>query len=200
VVFKSSFQVCAVELSAQRKNDLLIVLGTGGGKSVVFMLCAMNKDEDRLTTIVILLLVALAQDLVCHLRGMKVHIAMWLNTTSYYSAQVTIAVSKTATSKAFQSYFRKGYQDKKIRCVVVNEIHTILTDIHYRPLLSHIKDLMQGGVQFIGLFATILPAAVTKIMALMHLLLGNTLLILCPLYNTSQLECHHKCLPFLYIM
>jgi superfamily II DNA helicase RecQ len=82
--------------------NLLIIRGTGGGKSLVFMLCAMNKDEDRLTTIVIVPLVALAQDLVCHLRGMKIHIAMWSNTTSYYSAQVTIAVSKTATSKAGQ--------------------------------------------------------------------------------------------------
>ena len=179
-VFKSSYQACAVELSAQRKNDLLVVLGTGGGKSLVFMLCAVNEDEDGLTTIVIVPLVALALDLARRLRNKKIRVAMWSNTTSYYSAQVTIVVSETAASEGFLSYFLKGCREKKIARVVVDEIHTIHTDNHYRPLLSRIKDLRQGDVQFIGLSATILPAAVTKTMELMHFLPGNTLLIRAP--------------------
>lgn len=178
-VFKSTYQACALELSAQRKNDLLVILGTGGGKSLIFMLCAVNADEKGLTTIVIVPLVALCLDLVRRLRAMKIRVAQWSNTLSYYPP-VTIVVSETAASAGFRKYFLTGCQAQKIARVVIDEIHVLVTDQHYRPLLSEIGNLRQSNVQFVGLSATLMPAAVGKIMTKMRFLPGNTLIIRAP--------------------
>jgi hypothetical protein len=68
--FLSVEQACAVELAAQRQHDLLVVLGTSGGKSLVFMAAAVNKAEIQagLATVVILPLVALLDDMANRLR------------------------------------------------------------------------------------------------------------------------------------
>jgi superfamily II DNA helicase RecQ len=181
-IFKSIHQACAVELSARRKNDLLTILGTGGGKSLLFMLCAVNAEEVNLTTIVIVPLVALLKDLVSRLRKMKIRVTEWSNNINHYSGQVTILTTEAAASQGFLSYFLKGCQSKprRIARVVLDEIHTLLTDKHYRPLLEVINQLRQGEVQFIGLSATIPEPAVVKIMTMMHFLPGNTLIIRAP--------------------
>ena len=179
-VFKSTHQACAVELSARRENDLFTILGTGGGKSLLFMLCAVNAEEVNLTTIVIVPLVALLKDLVTRLRKMRIRATEWSNDINHYGGQVTILTTEAAASQGFLSYFLKGCQSKRIARVVLDEIHTLLTDKHYRPLLAVINQLRQGEVQFIGLSATIPESAVSKIMAMMHFLPGNTLIIRAP--------------------
>lgn len=178
--FKSRYQAAALELSAQRKHDLLILLGTGGGKSLIFMLCAVNTDEAQLTTVVVVPFKALCEDLAFHLRAKNIRVAEWSQTLDHYTAQVIIVVSETAASDKFLAYFLKGCQEKKIARLVLDEIHTLLTDVHYRPLLAYMSKLRQANVQFIGLSATASSEAVRKIMIKMHFLPGNTLLIRAP--------------------
>lgn len=178
--FKSRYQAAALELSAQRKHDLLVVLGTGGGKSLVFMLCAVNTEEAQLTTIVIVPFQALLKDLAFRLRAKNIRVTEWSSNVNHYSAHVTIIVSDTAASDNFLAYFLKGCHEGKIARVVLDEIHTILTDAHYRPLLGYMYKLRQGKVQFIGMSATASSEAVRKIMTKMHFLPGNTLLIRAP--------------------
>jgi hypothetical protein len=153
--FKSRHQAIALEFSARREKDLFVLLGTGGGKSQMFMSCAVNADEAQLTTIVVVPFIALDKDLVIRLTAKKIRVAEWSQTVGYYSAQVTIVMSETAASDAFLAYFLKGCQDKKIARLVLDEIHTLLTDAHYRPLLRYMSELRQGGVQFIRLSANI---------------------------------------------
>jgi superfamily II DNA helicase RecQ len=179
-VFKSTYQACAVELSARRDKDLICILGTGEGKSLIFMLCAANAEEVNLTTIVIVPLIALLKDLVSRLRKRRIRVLEWSTTVSHYHAQVTILSTEAAATKQFLSYFLTGCQSKKIARVVLDEIHALLTEKHYRPLLACINQLRQGTVQFLGLSATIPESAVAKIMALMHFLPGNTLIIRAP--------------------
>lgn len=179
-VFKSIHQACAVELSARREKDLLVILGTGGGKSLIFMLCAARAEEVDLTTIVIVPLIALLKDLVSRLRKSKIRVIEWSRTTTIYGGQVTILSTEAAASQDFLAYFLKGCQLKKIGRVVLDEIHTLLTDKHYRPLLKCINQLRQGEVQFIGTSATIPESAVAKIMDMMHFIPGNTLIIRAP--------------------
>jgi superfamily II DNA helicase RecQ len=61
--FKSIEQACTLQLSSERKYDLVIVLGTGQGKSVIFMGAAVREGEKHLATIVIIPLIALSNDI-----------------------------------------------------------------------------------------------------------------------------------------
>jgi superfamily II DNA helicase RecQ len=179
-VFKSSHQACAVELSARRDKDLLVILGTGGGKSLIFTLCAANATEKDLTTIVIVPLLALIQDLAMHLRAKRIRVTKWDKNVGHYGGQVTILSTDSAASAEFLTYFLTGCQKKKIARVVLDEIHTLITENHYRPLFDRIPQLRQGNVPFIGLSATIPPSAVPKIMAKMHFFPQNTFMIRAP--------------------
>ena len=179
-VFKSIHQACALELSARREKDLLVILGTGEGKSLIFMLCAVRAEESTLTTIVIVPLIALLKDLVSRLRKQKIRVAEWSSNLSHYGAHVTILSTEAAASQEFLNYFLKGCESERVARVVLDEIHMILTEKHYRPLLGCINQLRQGEVQFIGTSATIPESAVPKIIDMMHFLPGNTLIIRAP--------------------
>ena len=158
--FKSQHQACALELSAQRKSDLLVILPTGGGKSLLFMACAVNVAELNLATVVIVPLVALLEDLKTRLTAKGIRVADWANDhpkVTDYSAHVIIVLADTAATSEFLSYFLKGCQEGKIARAVIDEIHSILTAAHYRPVFNVIKRLREGRVPFIGLSATVPP-------------------------------------------
>jgi superfamily II DNA helicase RecQ len=181
--FKSPHQACALELSAQRKNDLLVVLPTGGGKSLLFMACAVNVDELNLATVVIVPLVALLGDLKSRLIAKGIRVADWANDhpkVTHYNARVIIALADTAATPEFLSYFLRGCQERKIARIVIDEIHFIITAAHYRPMFNIIKRLREGCVPVVGLSATLPPNAVGTIMQRMNFLPGNTLLIRAP--------------------
>ena len=59
--FKSEEQMKAVKLALRRRADVLTILPTGGGKSLVFQLAAWVEKD--LTTIVIVPFVALAEEM-----------------------------------------------------------------------------------------------------------------------------------------
>ena len=181
--FKSPYQACALELSAQRKNDLLVVLPTGGGKSLLFMACAVNVAERKLATVVIVPLVALLGDLKSRLMAKGIRVADWANDhpkVTHYNSHVIIALADTAATPEFLSYFLKGCQEHKIARVIIDEIHFVLTAAHYRPIFNTIKSLREGCVTVVGLSATLPPNAVGTIMQRMNLLPGNTLLLRAP--------------------
>jgi len=58
-------QAAAVEFSTRQQSDLLVVLGTGGGKSLIFMIAGMNQVEINgdIITVVVVPLKALLDDL-----------------------------------------------------------------------------------------------------------------------------------------
>lgn len=81
--FRFLYQACVVELCAQCQKDLIIVLGTGEGKSQLFMMCAANAKEKDLATVVIVPLILLLHDLISCLREKRVGVMEWSNTATH---------------------------------------------------------------------------------------------------------------------
>lgn len=61
--FKSLEQAQALAAVVKRETDVLAVLSTGGGKSLLFFLPAFIEREQQLTTVVVVPLVALTADM-----------------------------------------------------------------------------------------------------------------------------------------
>jgi superfamily II DNA helicase RecQ len=177
--FKSQYQACALELSVQQEKDLLVILGTAGEKSLLFMACAVNVKELNLATVVVVPLVSLLKELVSRLQAKHLWVMEW-NGNTQYGAKVILVLTDTAATKPFRDYFLNGCRQGQIAWLVFDKIHFIITSSHYRPIFSVLKYLWQGRVLFVGLSATMPPEAVEKIAQKMHLLPGNTLLIHAP--------------------
>jgi superfamily II DNA helicase RecQ len=178
--FKSQYQACALELSAQREKDLLVILGTAGGKSLLFMACAVNANESNLATVVVVPLISLLKELVSRLRASGIRVMEWSTNITHHGAQVVLVLADAAATKAFQDYFLNGCEQGRIARLVFDEIHFVVTSSHYRPIFNDLKHLRQGRVPFVGLSATVPPDAVKKIAEKMHFLPGNTLVIRAP--------------------
>jgi superfamily II DNA helicase RecQ len=73
--FKSVQQREAVELARRRDSDKVVILPTGGGKSLIFLLpCYLEKDA---VTIVVVPLVALQHDILRRCEPAGVDAALW---------------------------------------------------------------------------------------------------------------------------
>lgn len=170
-VFKSAAQACLTELTAQRRSDILAVLGTGAGKSIAFMAAAVNTEETQagLATVVIVPLVALLENLRTRLRNKGIKVMQWTNAgTTHYDARIILVSADIAASDAFLSYFLIGCRNHKVGRLIIDEIHLILTSGHYRPLLLVMARLREGGCIY-AYDTLILPLTTIKAVCLLSL-------------------------------
>jgi superfamily II DNA helicase RecQ len=191
--FKSAAQACAVELSARRENDLLVILGTGGGKSLVFMTAAVNAAEATagLATVVIVPLLALLDDLQMRLKEKNIKQMRWTSAgIRHYNTRIILVSADLAGTDAFLAYFLEGCTTGRIGRCVMDEAHYILTSAHFRPVLLNIKRLRAGMVPFVFLTATLPPAATLLLFEKVHVLPSSTLIVRTP---TVRQEIVYSC-------
>lgn len=163
--FRSRAQVVALELSSRRDKDLLIVLATGKGKSIVFIATGFNIQENKLTTVVVVPLRALLRETYHALKRFGVPVDIWSDSRSYFPDRGIVLISaEGSVSDIFRRTLRVKIQERRVARMVLEEIHVIMTSDHYRPLLTIIRELRQLQVPFVGLTATLPPMAVKTMM------------------------------------
>jgi superfamily II DNA helicase RecQ len=175
--FKSKEQSVAIELSARRDNDLLVILGTGGGKSLIFMAAAVNFDETEanLITVVIVPLVSLLLDLQQRLEEKGITVCNWSDTASNsqiksYNFRTLLITVDGAATDAFLEYLLLSSHHRKLAHIVLDEVHYVLTSEHYRPLFAFLPRLRQVAVPFICLSATLPLQETSTLIQKLHLL------------------------------
>ena len=73
--FKSNEQAMAVRCIVKREKDCLVILPTGGGKSLVFQLPVYM--EKTLTTVVVIPFVALIEEMLERCQGLELNCQEW---------------------------------------------------------------------------------------------------------------------------
>jgi superfamily II DNA helicase RecQ len=180
--FQSKAQAVAVELSARRKNDLLVILPTGGGKSLLFMAAAVNQVEveNKMITVVIVPLNALLADLGRRLDEKNISYSVWLPAWAEPASGdmrcLLATVDRCSDDRLFNYLFQKA-QKKQIARIILDEVHFVLTSDHYRPAFKTLKQLRQLPVPIIGLSATIPPSCILELCTKLHLTPSATHLI-----------------------
>ncbi|KAG2030303.1 P-loop containing nucleoside triphosphate hydrolase protein, partial [Suillus americanus] len=179
--FRSKEQAAAVELTAQRKHDLFLVLGTGGGKSLVFMAAAVNAQEIQqgLMTLVVVPLQALLQDMRRRLDEKNIKYSQWTAGTSGVRSDTRciLVTADAAANPSFLTFLHRIFHDKRLARIVLDEVHLILTSEHYRPLLRYLDQLRQVAVQFLMLTATMPGIATAQLLQKLQILPTTTKLI-----------------------
>lgn len=155
--FKSEEQAEAVRLALERFGDVVVILPTGGGKSVVFMAPAWIEKE--LTTVVIVPFVALIEEMKVRCVELGLSCYIWKSSGTILPqrmAQVVLVGVEGAVEPGFQQFLVRLEQAHKLARIVIDECHTILTQRNFRGVMRRLTATVRCvSVQVMLLTATL---------------------------------------------
>ncbi len=150
-------QRAAITAVVQGESPLLIIMPTGGGKSLIFLLPVKAMNDG--TTIVVVPLIALRQDLQRKCEGWGIHCVEWNPRRPNNEAQIVLVTPESFISDPFQSSLQRLRNSQQLVRIVVDECHELLfTTENFRPALQQMRVLVQAEVQILFLSATLPPS------------------------------------------
>lgn len=146
----------AVEAIMMNKSPVVVVMGTGTGKSLCFMLPAASCPDGL--TVVIVPLVSLQGDLMDRCRKLKISCAEWRSDRVPGDVSIVFVTPESAMTKRFLDFLESRRVMAKVDRIVVDECHTIMEgSLSFRPKLRELGTLALVGLQMVYLTATLPP-------------------------------------------
>ncbi|MDX2414016.1 MAG: ATP-dependent DNA helicase RecQ [Bacteroidales bacterium] len=171
----SSFRPLQLDVikSVAEGRDTLVLMPTGGGKSITFQVPALAKEG---ICLVITPLVALMKDQVDRLKKMEIR-AMAIH-AGMMKEEISISLDNCiygdykflyiSPERLRSEVFRNRVQKMNVSLVAVDEAHCISQwGYDFRPSylkIAELRDLLPEGTPFLGLTATATPNVVDDIM------------------------------------
>lgn len=157
--FKSPEQLLAIHEVCSRDRDVLAILPTGAGKSMLFLVpCILEID---LVTVIICPLVALNHDMKGRFFKAGLKIATWSERFEKDFRAVIVSI-ETAASAGFLQFLEQLCLQKKLARVVIDEAHIVLTSADYRPKLKELFAQRPSRPVPLLLLTASLPPCMTK--------------------------------------
>jgi superfamily II DNA helicase RecQ len=148
-----SVQGDAMHAIQQGESPIVVVMRTGSGKSVLFMLPAFVQVGGGLT-IVVVPLKALRADMVVRCREVNIRCAVWEHGYTVDGASIVLVTPEKAVSLAFGTFISRVRQTQRLDRVVVAECHVILNDRwDFRQKLQQLGKLAFAETQMLLLTA-----------------------------------------------
>lgn len=160
----------AMRLVANNAPEVLLVLATGSGKSLAFMLGSCLPRAR--TTIVIVPLVLLRLDLLRRCRDLGLNPVVWnsgadLASGMEGSATLLFVSVEVSAKHPFRQYARRLYDSGNLERFMVDECHLVQTSAHYRKHMTQLGELRQFRVPFVYMTAT-LPLRLERLLFQRH--------------------------------
>ncbi|KAK0910966.1 hypothetical protein LTR91_019977 [Friedmanniomyces endolithicus] len=150
-------QQAALEAIVTGTPYVVVIMRTGGGKSMLFMLPAAGSP--RGLTVVIVPVVSLRQDLHERCRKVGIHCAEWRGERPAYNSQIVLATPESAVSIAFSQFLAMKQANGQLERIIIDECHTMLEcNADWRPKVLQLCEMAQQGVQVVYLTATLPPS------------------------------------------
>lgn len=147
-------QQAALRAIMDGKSPIIVVMRTGGGKSLMFMLPASVKDAG--TTVVVTPLIALKQDMQRRCRELGLECAEWDTRRKMRDCCILLVTPESAISKGFMTYMRKLQVMDRLDRIVIDECHILLnTRLDFRRKLQKLRKVVEFAVQLVLLTATL---------------------------------------------
>lgn len=140
------------------RRRVLVVAGTGSGKSLLFMLPAAGS-EDGLTIVVVPTL-SLQEDVKTRCEAAGIRCAAWSEGgTGRYSCQIMVVIAEAAVTMAFARFIDVKRASRQLERIVIDECHTVLESTEeWRPEVRRLREMGGKGTQVVFLTATLPPA------------------------------------------
>ncbi|KFY92767.1 hypothetical protein V500_04038 [Pseudogymnoascus sp. VKM F-4518 (FW-2643)] len=143
-------------LGPQKAEQVIIVLATGSGKTLIVVLAVSIADTG--TTILILLLIALRNDMLRRFSDVGIQPLVWTPETMRTAPLVIVSV-EAACSERFVEYAQGLVMRQQLCQIFIDEAHFTVTASDYRSDMLHLGwHLGQIRTQTVWLTATLPPA------------------------------------------
>lgn len=131
----------------QHQSPVVAIIGTGAGKSVLFMLPASIPSS---VTIIVVPLVALRFNIKEQCDQLGIANVKW--------AQIMFVTPKAAVSKAFSHYINQQRVIRQLDCIIINKCYVVLDSLGgFRSQVLALRNLIQAETQMGYLPATLRP-------------------------------------------
>ena len=147
--------------------EVLVVMATGMGKSLLFQLPSCLPGAG--TTVLIVPLVVLRLDLIRRCHEMGIDCQDWSTNHHSQAALVVFLSVEAAVSEEGRAYLYPLHHAKRLTRIVVDECHLILTTDSYRRSMGQHGLLRSIPVQFVYLTATLPPSMRDTLLKRHHL-------------------------------
>lgn len=145
----------ALQVIMQQKSPVVVIMGTGGGKSMLFMLPARCSTG---LTVVVVPLVSLRDDLTDRCRRAGIDCVEWDARRPHEWAQVMMVTPEAAVREAFAEFLNRQQAEGRLDRVVVDECHVVLDSRGgWRKDILELRKLVKFETQLVYLTATLMP-------------------------------------------
>jgi superfamily II DNA helicase RecQ len=145
----------AVTLILENRLDLLVVMPTGHGKTTAFMIPTMVTDCAIIVVVPLTILVDKHEGDASR-AGLR-HATYGTDTITFDDPPFVLFVFvESATTPKFMELAHTLNHLQKLHCVVVDEVHLLLSD--FRLVMKRMLPLWAMGCQFVTLMASLSPS------------------------------------------
>jgi len=159
----------ALQVITQGHPRVVVVMRTGGGKSLLFMLPAAASQGGL--TIVVVPKRALQANMKQRCIDAGIKCAVWSEERAPpYDARILFAIAESAVTKTFADFINSRSSTQRLERIVIDECHTIMqsTDT-WRPNVRELRALAGRSTQVVCLTATLPPTKQAEFMSAMDL-------------------------------
>jgi len=135
---------------------VLVIMRTGGGKSLFFMIPALCSKEG--VTIVVVPLSSLREDLQQRCTKVGISCTAWKGTRPSYWSSIVLVTPESAVTKAFARFINEKKMMRQLDRIVIDECHVVLDSTkEWRPEIRKLVEMTEKGTQVVYLTATLPP-------------------------------------------
>ncbi|KAF2218115.1 P-loop containing nucleoside triphosphate hydrolase protein, partial [Elsinoe ampelina] len=158
----------ALKAIIEGERRLMVIMGTGKGKSLLFMLPV--KAVPGGLTVVIVPLVSLKDDLKRRCDQSGIRSAEWSSKKHAFQADIIFVVPESAVTKEFQRFLESRKLTGGVDRIILDECHMLLDSLTgWRPKMLELVSMVDKGIQLIFLTATMRPKDEPDLLAIMNL-------------------------------
>lgn len=165
--WRSAAQERAMVAVTSRAEQVVVVMATGEGKSLLFVLPCVLPEAG--VTILVLPLVSLRGDLVRRVRELGIEYHVWSPEEPETSAPLVFATVEAAATSKFRSFAARLAAKQELDRIVVDEAHLTVTASDYRQAMVDLALIRSVRTQFVYLTATLPPSMQGKFEEQNHL-------------------------------
>jgi superfamily II DNA helicase RecQ len=166
----AKFQGCqqpVIEAIMQQKSPVVAIMGTGMGKSLMFMLPALTSTG---VTVVVVPILALKSNLKDRCIKAGIDCVEWDSQRPHEWATVVLVVPELAVSAPFEAFINRQRAMGRLDRVVVDECHIVLESTKgWRTRVLKLRNLVKAETQLLFLTATLKPKEESNFIQLMAL-------------------------------
>ena len=147
----------AIQAITAGASPVVVVMPTGAGKSMLFMLPAWIEQGG--TTVVVVPLIALRGDMMRRCKGLGISCAEWEGRRPPDAAAIVLVTPESAVSEGFMTFLNRLKATQQLDRIVIDECHVVLNRRYtFRKQMQRLGKLMMAETQMVLLTATLPPS------------------------------------------